>query len=501
MKKQILAVAAVGALSAATAVPAMALENEFHGNFRVRGILSNFDDGGAGAVNLNGTNISQATGAVVKTGEPNTNTYIEQRLRLMYIAKANDNLKLVTHFEFDSRFGDNSYNSNNSFRNNGGGVGADQTNLETKNIYLDFNLPSTPMNFKVGVQGFTDAYKGIIFNNDAAGVVATAKLQNATINASFFRFDDAITVPANLTGAASGYLDAAAVGTNTQVGNLTRDFYNIGGKYNVSKDLSVGADYYALYSDVLKNLATPRTLINYVGANAAGNVGPASWSGFFLYQFGELGGNFVNSAANPDAASLAARQIKRQSVSAFAANLAGKCQAGPGTARITALYISGSQGTGGDKRTDFQTIDERGATTAGHTFFESNSMLFFRHPQATAGTDRALVFDLNNSGKGIITAFAGYDLPLGKAFVNTNVGIGAVAKDNKNQINGMSKSGDSNILGYEGNVEVGYKVFDNLTTSLQGAYLVLGDFYKDAAANGKTPDNPYTARVVVNYVF
>ena len=145
MKKRLLAVAAVSALTVATAVPALAFENEFHGLFRVRGIIDNFNDGGGGAVK---PSISSPT-----------SNYIEQRARLMYIAKANDDLKLVTHFEIDSRWGDNSYGSNNTWRNNGGGIGADQTNLETKNVYLDFNIPSTPLNVKLGIQGFDDGYK------------------------------------------------------------------------------------------------------------------------------------------------------------------------------------------------------------------------------------------------------------------------------------------------------------------------------------------------------
>ena len=47
-KKTILAIAAVSALTAATAVPAMALENEFHGMYKMKYFVSNFDTGGAG---------------------------------------------------------------------------------------------------------------------------------------------------------------------------------------------------------------------------------------------------------------------------------------------------------------------------------------------------------------------------------------------------------------------------------------------------------------------
>ena len=502
--KTIVAVAAVGALTIATAVPAMALENEFHGLFRLRGIVSNFDDSGSGSASIGNAGAGSKNGG----NTPNSTTYFEQRARLMYIAKANDDLKLVTHFEFDSRWGDTSYNQNatnggtagtagSATRNGGGGVGADQTNLETKNIYLEFKIPTTPVVVKAGVQGFTDNYKGIIFNNDAAGVLATAKQGWGSVQAAYFRFDDATTggsaataaVPATPTNSYLG-VPAAAAGASVlqnagQVGNNTRDFMTVGAKLNLTKDLVLGADYYMLYSDVLRR-TLGKTYINMVGVNGEAKFGPATVSGFGLYQFGKLGNQSL---------------FTHQDVNAFAGNLAGKIAVGPGTAKLTALYVSGDGDTSanGGERNDFQTIMERGATTAGHTFYEANSQLLLRNIYAIDKTDRAVVFDLNDAGKGIIAVFGGYDLTLGKFFANTNVGIGAVAKDNANaQPNGGKHSGSSNVLGTELNTEMGYKVYDNLTASLSLAYLVLGDFYN---GGGSTPDNPYSTKLMLNYTF
>jgi hypothetical protein len=487
LKKTIVAVAAVGAVTAATAVPAMALENEFHGMFRVRGIVSNFDDSGAGSVA-----IGKQPGSSLIDGRaynnPPTYNYIEQRARLLYSAKANDDLKLVAQFEFDSRWGDNSYNSNGSTRNSGGGIGADQTNLETKNMYLEFRIPSTPVRVKAGIQGFTDNYKGIIFNNDAAGLTAAAKVGNATIQGAYFRFDDGTTGNTYL-----GVTNAAPTNTitNATVGFMTRDFYTLGAKYAFNKNLVVGADYYLLYSDMLRH-TQDKTYIHMIGGNAEAKVGPATINGFFIYQTGQLGNTFLNS---------------HQDVSAFAGNLAARMPVGPGTAKITALVLSGDNDTrlSGGTRSDFQTVMERSAATSGHTFYESGSMLLLRNIQATDKTDRALVFDLNNNGRGIVTAFAGYDLPLGKMFWNTNVGFGCAESNNVNGNNGgigntTGRPGlfAGKLLGTEVNTEVGYKLYDNMSASLQGAYMFLGDFYQTA---GGRPDNPYTTRVVLNYAF
>lgn len=481
ISRQILAFAAAGALTAATAVPAMALENEFHGMFRVRSILSNFDNSSAGSAAI-GAEPGSTNGG--KTSP--TSFYIEQRARLMYIAKANEDLKLVTQFEIDSRFGDNSYGSNGTTRNAGGGIGADQTNLETKNVYLDFKIPSTSIGVKAGIQGFMDNYKGIIFSNDAAGVVASGKCPNTTWQAGYFRFDDAIS---NATGAVANtnsYLNMGVVPdatttslTNLDVGRNTRDFATVGGKYNITKDLVVGADYYLVYSDVLR-ATQDASYVNMFGVNAEGKLGPATVNGFAIYQTGQL--------ATP---TLVAGQGRHQGVNAFAANVAGKMPLGPGTAHATFLYLSGDSNTGtnGGDRNDFQTIMERNGSTSGHTFFESNSMILLRNVYSTDKTDLAVVYDLNNSGRGLITGWAGYDLPLGKAFFNTNVGVAAVAKNNSAvSLNGRAQ-GSSDVLGTEINAELGYKLYDNLTASLSAAYLVLGDFYSNATANG-LPDNP-----------
>ncbi len=85
-------------------MPALALENEFHGMFRVRGIISNLDDYRSAYFDA-----TDSSGIAKPLRNPGTRSYIEQRARLLYIAKANDDLKLHTHFEIDSRWGDAAY--------------------------------------------------------------------------------------------------------------------------------------------------------------------------------------------------------------------------------------------------------------------------------------------------------------------------------------------------------------------------------------------------------
>ncbi|RQW77870.1 MAG: porin, partial [Geobacter sp.] len=97
ISKKLLAVAAAAVLTAATAVPALALENEFHGMYRLFLTQSNFDN-------------STPAGAGFADNAKSGFTAV-QRARIVYTAKANDDLKLVTHFELDSRFGGQQVNT------------------------------------------------------------------------------------------------------------------------------------------------------------------------------------------------------------------------------------------------------------------------------------------------------------------------------------------------------------------------------------------------------
>ncbi len=67
--------------------------------------------------------------------------------------------------------------------------------------------------------------------------------------------------------------------------------------------------------------------------------------------------------------------------------------------------------------------------------------------------------------------------------------------------NSNGQANGTNFLGTEINIETGYKLYDNLTAKIQAAYVILGGYYAGTAANGKDPEDPYTARVMLSYVF
>uniref|UniRef100_A0A831XMK5 Outer membrane channel n=1 Tax=Geobacter metallireducens TaxID=28232 RepID=A0A831XMK5_GEOME len=447
--KKTLMITASAALTVATAVPALALENEFHGMFRLFGAVSNF----------NATD--NVEGFYVPQGNPKdapTATYIAQRARLMYIAKANDDLKLVTHFEIDSRWGDAAYTTK---RNLGGAIGADTVNIETKSVYLDFNCPITGANVKVGMQPNDDAFKGVLFGADMAGLLASRSFGSLDAAAGFFRFND------------SGL-----------PGKQARDMVAATAKYAVTKDIKVGGAYYFIDDDrsaandyVNQEQGNTNTIHN-VGVNAEANLGPVTVDGFFLYQFGSL------------------RAPASRHVSAFAGNVGARGKIGPGTARTEFLYVSGDKG-GSNTTNAFQSVDDE------HGFYNGNMQLLFRDAYAMT-IDNAVVYTSNNQDQGVIAGFLGYDLPVtSKLSTSFNAGFAAVAKENGNKpVNPVTgQANKSNYIGTELNASVDYKLFDNMTASVRGAYVILGDYFDGVAAGGQDPRDPYMGSVILNYAF
>ncbi|MBJ6750754.1 porin [Geomonas anaerohicana] len=445
-QKKLLAFAAVSALSAATAVPAMALENEFHGMFKFMGYQTNALAGGD-------------TRDILRK-DAHSGFFAEQRARIMYIAKANDNLKLVTHFELDTRFGGIATNHNGTTGykgttgNDSGNLDADQLTLETKNIYLDFNEPTTGANFKVGLQPWADAYGSLFLLADMTGAIGTKKVDNFTGQLGWFRFDDN-TLANDITGP----------------GQFTADLIVADGKFAVNKDITVGATYYNIQNDT--GLAPAYELLHMIGANADLNFGPANIKPFAAYQWGE--------------------QTSAKDISAYMMGAVGKVKAGPGAVNFSGFYLSGDKG--GTNNNAFQTV------TAGTTYFNPANMWILVRPNQAINTSTSLTGnDLSVGGRGSIGVFAGYEGAMGKTFYNANAGYLRTAE---------ARGTEKKSLGTEVNAQVGYKIYDNLSASVAAAYVFLGDALSSKTAADRIAgyaqtadaDNPYLFNVQLSYAF
>ncbi|MSN25346.1 MAG: hypothetical protein GJV46_05680 [Geobacter sp.] len=460
---------------AASATSAFALENEFHGMFSTRWINSNF----------NGTQLTGPQDFTVPSGTaPGAQRYggdgqyepggltkkqyvaniFEQRARLQYIAKANANLKLVTHFEIDYAYwGNSSYATG---RNQGGAIGADSVNFETKSIYLDAN-PFNNVNMKLGMMPNNDAFKGVVFDADMAGLLLSSSYGKFSPSIGVFRF-----------------ADRGLFSTDNVIGHKTSDMFMLDGKYAVNNDLKVGGAYY-LFRDNAEGFSSANADIkmNLLGLNAEYTTGPLTLNGFAIYETGTVNKSYTN---------------------AFAGNFGVKLKLGPGTARSEFLYISGDNNPTDGHGTAFYGVT--GQLRGEHGYYDNEMVILGRDKNAYT-TDNAIVFDSNNKSQGVIGGYVGYDLPINAKLTTAfNAGFAAVAKENANKpvvyANGVAttKRNSSNYLGTEVNAEATYQLLDGLSVSTRAAYVMLGDYYDNVAING-TPENPYDFKLIFKYTF
>lgn len=409
-------------LAAAAAAPASALENQISGSFTSFYDLSNYNAAGTLA------------------NDAKTQNYFVQRVRLGYTAKANEEVKLVTKFELDYNFwGNSSYEAK---RGGGGALGADGINLETKNLYLDLNVVNG-LNAKIGMQGYNDSFKGIIFDADMAGILLAHNYDNAGVTAGFFRFSDRNT---------------------STIGRNTHDMFSLDGRYNISKETKIGAAYYYISDNRTNATPTPTndTKVHTVGLNAETAVGPLTLTGFALTQFGDFD---------------ATKKAK-----GYAFNVGAKMPLGGGTARTEFLYA------GGGKNSLYIPASDNGGTEGGG-FYDNEMIILSRDKNATT-IDNAIVYDVNNGNQGVIFGSLGYDYPLSaKLSGSVNAGFAAVTEST-----GPNKS---DYLGTEINVEAKYKLMPSVTLGARAGYVMLGDYFK------ATPslDNPYDIKLIAKYTF
>ena len=432
-------------LAAAVATPAMALENQFSGAF------TSFYDL---------TNYSAVYGQKDPVKDAPTENYFVQRARLGYTAKASDNVQLVTLFELDYTFWGNS--SYTTARNSGGALGADSVNIETKNIFLELNYPA--MNTKIGMQGVDDAFKGSIFSADMAGIKLGHNYTNASVAAGFFRWNDS--------------------GADFGLGKKVNDMFMLDAKYNLNKDLKIGAAYYYINDNRANTTFTKGTVIGYtangdeiygtdstsvtttndakihtLGLNAEGTFGPLTVNGFAVKQFGDL-----------DATSRA---------KGYELNAGARLDLGAaGTLRSELLYVSGGSNA-------FFSADN-GYEGGG---FYDNEMVILGRDKNAFTLDAAIVFNGANRGQGVMFGSLGYDYTFtNKLSASANAGFAAVTKNTLGTSN-------SDYLGTEINAETNYKLTPNVTVGARAGYVVLGDYFNAGE------DNPYDVKLLAKFAF
>ena len=478
MRKVFLIVLAA-VLVAAIAAPAMA-GADINGFYRAKAYTSNYKN--------------YTTANYVNPTPPDnvaTNDYVEQRLRLKF-SIGEENVKAVAFFEQDMMWGDSS--GQGGSRNQGGAIGGDSINLETKNVYLWFKVPDTGFDFTVGLQSVSDPYRGIFFGGaDMAGGLATVKF--APIS---FRF---------------GGFTPWERDTNQ---SDDTELFIAEARISPVKDLGIGLNFYFIRdaADTLggasgetsasNNLAQQFlggvqvvpgvTKIYMPGVNFDFNAGVAKISGFAFMQFGD---REYDSGA------------PKTKFRGYAGDLRFDANAGPAKVFLEGLYTSGDKPGTADKI--------EGVVVAEDFKFASSSsnptsmdMTILAPSADEINTSRNLMYTSNNNRAnggyamngvrlGAIFIAAGASMKLGDK-VTGKVGAGYLRA---NQLAPVALAGTnlnvSKKMGTEVNGSVNYNIMKGLDFGVYAAYAWLGDGYK--VSGSPEPDNLYDLHARLNYAF
>jgi len=460
LNKKIMVAAAAGALAVAAAVPAMAIENEFHGSIMFRSFLSNMDS--ATNAPAGATSIDPRTWNSTRR----TNNYTEQRTRLQYIAKASDDLKLVTQFEIDTQWGNTAGNAGGG----GGRVDTDAINIEVKHAYLDFNLGKS-VNAKIGQQAYKDTIKGLFVDADLPMAYVTVKAGKAyKLGLGYSRFND--------TG-------LAVMGNATHNGKTTADLYVIDNTMTFGKNAKATLSYY-LNAD--NTVANGDKKVHTFGLGGQAKFGKLTVDGFAAMQAG-----YRNNTGNQNV-----------NYHGWAANAVAKMPVGPGTLKMGGLFVSGDNQAGSayGHNNGWQSLSSNGGLNANQTqnSYNDGAMMILTRNTNLVGTntDAFIRRPITN----IALAHAGYDAKVtDKLSAMANVGMAWAPASNPGA-NTLYRNG-SDYMGTEINMMTKYQLYKNLDVRLQAAYMILGSYYKNTSATDATkyPADPFTTSLGIRYAF
>lgn len=466
----------VVALTVAFALPAMA-DVALNGFIKIKPYMNTYGTG-AGYLMPLADNQTKTTSA-----------FVDERARLRFQV-GDENVKGVAFFELDQLWGGGAYATG---RNVGGGLETDTTNIETKDLFIWFKVPNTSVDVTAGVLNASDSYAGMLFGYaDFAGVVATGKFEPVN-----WRFG-------------YGKLWENAVAKADDI-----DLWLLEGKFNPTKDVKLGVNFYFLNDmsggnkgggfppGALLTAATMppeipsgyRSLRVYIpGVDFAANVGPAALSGFGFYQFG--------TAKYP--AGTADSKVK-----GFALDLRADANLGPGKGFLETVYVSGNSFDGaGDK--DYKSIVTlNNYNLAGAFFARTDMFLLFPNLDDIQYVDAELAYDSSNGGAGLWFIGGGYTQKLMDKLTG-KVGLGYLAAAKKSaRYLGTSGGGtatdpynfkNNSAMATEVNAVLTYNIAKGLDFGVTGAYAFLGSAYEPTGGGSKA-HNPWETHGRLVYAF
>jgi len=442
-------------------------------------------------------------GNTTQTSE-RTSLYMEQRFMpmLTYTPQLFDGwAKMRMSFELDWTWGDVAYSAGGNF---GGGFGADVVNMQTQNLFFEFN-PAKNLVINTGLLRLYDNVR-VPYNT------GTSTLTNTGFRLALFGSD---ATGANVYYSPETFLHLKAGAYQLWENNVDQDddvvLFELGSEYDLDIFNTVG-----LFAYYVRDHANGEGGVSILGEGL--NSGLSDYNGVFNFDIGSnkytadifwvgvpfFGNPLLNQGrfgydgfAFTTLGKVAVENRKDVNVMGFAANLRLAYKYGRTTNDLVAidgLFTTGDE-NGVDDNEYSGVLTGNNWTSPGAVFFSHGLYLLIPHA-IVVNRYYGAVCDIQNMGYGFTggSAIASYDIVPHKLMVKTGVGAGMASAAN---------SYGGKFIGTEVNFNIRYtpKVFMDL--ELHAAYLKLGGFYDDPTINGGQsvrPDDPWTVFTSLRWI-
>jgi hypothetical protein len=421
------------------------------------------------------------TGYVGTLGKSSQNVFTDQRARLNFNIKSNENVGATVVFEIDSFWGQSAFTVNRD--GTGGGQGSDSVNVEVKNSYMWFK-PTADLKIQAGIQTYADDTAGVLVGGgDMAG----------------FRVDYALSRSSSLTASVFTWWQDTLAGSNFGGNNTWKDsvyFIPLTLKQQLGSGTATAFVYTIQDSTKATDASNPTTgnrpfgsgatglnydkgEIYYAGLNYGGKAGNVSYFLMGVYNFGTYKG-VVTTTSTDD-----------RKVSAFAVNAKVDVKMGDGKLRLQGMYVSGTD-VSSDKTKfgGFVTGDQY----SGHQtmpMLQDDMILLVQNTDVISNAT-TLTGNPNNNNDGLGVAYGAFDYNLTQK-LNAKAVAGYATADKQNNSARLGKQ-----MGQEYNAQLIYKFDENLTIKGVYSYAKLGDYFKTATLD---PDNAYRLLIKFIYLF
>lgn len=226
----------------------------------------------------------------------------------------------------------------------------------------------------------------------------------------------------------------------------------------------------------------------FLGVDGAFKAGPVGLSGYAFYNWGEI--KNINGLVGGDNIVRGSADVK-----AYAVDLRADVDAGPGKFFIEAAYVSGSDRNSNDLESPITASNY--ALAASYPLTSMDMQILF--PNADdINASVALAYDVQNKGRGIMAAAAGFRMQFNNA-LSGKVGVGYLADVES------PGSGVKEHSAFEVNANVNFALAKGLDLGLYAAYAFLNDWeaYSAAGVASSTvdADDIWKAYLRLNYAF